>query len=167
MLIAVIGSRSIAPDSVYGKAIASLCRQIAGKGHTIVTGGAKGVDQIAMANSNQCIVYIPWASYERDAVAQYATEVVVFNPNVHVDWTASVGQHHPAPERLSRGAFALHARNYGIIQHADCVIALPGADNLGGTGQGMRLADSLGIPCFNMRNKSHIKPMLEFLNRRV
>ena len=62
----------------------------------------------------------------------------------------SVRAYHPAPGRLKESMVKLHARNYGIVEIADAVVALPRITRygMGGTGQGIRIAQALGKRLF-------------------
>ena len=126
-------------------------------GKTVRTGGAYGIDQNAMEGSRgkNLEVYLPWASYNRDIIPPTA-RVVVFDPAVHTDWSASVGLYHPAANRLGRGAFSLHARNYGIVHGVKACIAFPDTSGGGGTGQGIRICKGLNIPVYQF-NKGSIQ----------
>ncbi len=143
---AIIGTRS--PDEAQITVARNLATAITLiGGHWVHTGAADGIDTEAMVGSrpDRLKVFLPWASYNRGSIPVGAT-VVVYDPSIHAEWTRSVSAYHPAASRLSRGAFALHARNFGIVESCAGVIALPGADGGGGTGQGIRIANGLGIP---------------------
>lgn len=58
-------------------------------------------------------------------------------------------KHHPASWHLTPAARALHARNYGILEQADVVVAFPrDGKEAGGTGQGIRIARAMGKELF-------------------
>lgn len=89
----------------------------------------------------------------RSVRSQYYERVSleVYDPRPHRAWTGSVRTYHPAPERLTRGMFALHARNFGIVANAVAVIAAAkDSAQGGGTGQGIRIARGLGIPVIDL-----------------
>lgn len=124
---------------------------------TISTGAAKGIDQwignriLEMGGHLQ--LYLPWSSYEQNWVAQIKSlpnvYVGIYNPQLHTEATASVRRYHPNFNALKSSVIALHARNYLIIQGCSLVIALPKISNgkpLGGTAQGIRIAEGLNIP---------------------
>jgi len=130
----------------------------------VATGAAEGADQAAataaLRAGGRIRLVLPWANYESAWVTlaqktfRDRVEVVVYTPAQHKEWLESVLTHHPAANRLSRGALMLHARNYGIVAGAAAVIALPQSaspDHLGGTGQGIRVATHLGIPVVNLQ----------------
>lgn len=147
--IAIIGTRQ--PDPVMVK----LCRRMAAAfrdlGWELVTGNAKGIDSIARDVWNEkfperVTLVLPWEDYNRAGVHP-ANWVVVYSGQGK--WRESVEQYHPAPGRLSGYAVKLHARNYGIVELADVVVAFPGdGKEGGGTGQGIRVARALGKKLF-------------------
>ncbi len=141
-IAAVIGTRHPGPNQE--KACRLFCGLLLQAGYLIHTGGAVGIDEIAMSCAGErSVVFLPWAGYNRHLVQKYRPgKVVVYDPLVHKDWTDSVFRYHPAPDRLTLGGIALHARNYGIVGPAQIVVALP-SPNLGGTGQGIRIARAM------------------------
>lgn len=155
-IFAIIGTRE--PDENQAECAKHLAFAFAVLGrHTVRTGAADGIDQRAMEGTNgtNLQVFLPWSSYNRDIIPATA-RVVVYNPGLHQIWADSVRTHHPAWNRLSRSAFALHARNYGIIcgeseDRVSAVIAFPDANGGGGTGQGLRIARALKIPVIEGR----------------
>mgnify|MGYP001248594206 CR=1 FL=1 len=86
-------------------------------------------------------MFLPWPSYNRDKVA-VENKVVVYNGQAA--WRESVKKYHPAAGKLTPAVFKLHARNYGIVEAADMIVAFPRADRRGGTEQGIRIAQALG-----------------------
>lgn len=154
---AIIGTRD--PDEAQMEVAYRLAWAITTLGRKFVrTGAAYGIDQRAMEGSrpDRLKVYLPWGSYNRDLVPA-GCSVVVYTPSIHAAWADSVARFHPNPRALSRGAFALHARNFGIVSDppVKAVIAFPGPSGSGGTGQGMRIARDLGIPVIQ-HNKGSI-----------
>lgn len=144
--VAIIGTREPDPDQHrLARDLAALLS--AGYGCTVATGGALGIDQAAMegAEPGCLVVYLPWPSYNRAIIPPHA-RCIVADVRIHAAWFESVNVYHPAPARLSRGARALHARNYGIVHSSDLVLAFPNETGGGGTGQGIRLAQGMGIP---------------------
>ena len=143
---AIIGTRD--PDENQREAARTLAFLIAClRRKKVRTGAAYGIDEAAMVGTQgtNLDVFLPWSSYNRDIVPS-GSRVVVYSPSAHPEWTASVARYHPAAARLSRGAFALHARNYGIVVGTKTVIAFPDPKGGGGTAQGIRIAHGLHIP---------------------
>lgn len=160
---AIIGTRE--PDEAQSEVAYRIAWIISCLSHVVRTGAAYGIDQKAMdgTQGKNLHVYLPWDSYNANIVPTTATRVV-YDPDIHGTWTASVGRFHPAANRLSRGAFALHARNFGIIEGCKGVLALPGEDGGGGTGQGIRIAKALRIPLVQ-GNKGSIDDVPRFIGR--
>ena len=154
--IAIIGTRE--PDANQA-GLASGLAEVLSVVHNwrISTGGAFGVDLAAMQGTapGYLTVVLPWESYNLGIIPAHANRLV-FNPRIHSKWADSVNQFHPAPDRLTRGARALHARNYGIVDGANIVVAMPDESGGGGTGQGIRVAKSLGIPVIQINRGSTI-----------
>lgn len=151
-----IGSRRLSKEQL--EACRGTARRAAQAGWGLHTGAALGADQAfaegALEAGGAVSLYLPWASYEdawvRSAKARGAL-VFVLRSDDREAWD-SVSSH-PAAERLSRGARALHARNLCIIRDCLWVAAFPLRDrwgHLGGTGQGMQLAASRGIPVLDL-----------------
>jgi hypothetical protein len=149
--IAIIGSRE--PTDQQRRAVIDLIKTLNPDTDAIISGCAYGIDALALATGQQegfdTIGILPWASYNPD-VQCYCTLVKTideFKPSHRAEAYASVEQFHPFASRLSQGAVKLHARNYGIVRWAKSVIAAPSnKPGGGGTGQGIRLVTSLGIP---------------------
>lgn len=163
MKIACIGSRTLNPEQL------EICRKLgtwfAQQGHEIHTGNADGADQAFAAGANQIDprlvhLWLPWPGFNPDAIVpgnqvQALTEL----PSPVQTWILEVAEkHHPVWNRITQGAQKLHARNVLIVRgqvpalqegkrpHVDLVVAWPSsAPGGGGTGQGMRIAQSEGI----------------------
>lgn len=148
--VAIIGSREPTPKQVL--AVKNMVQVLDPECYAIISGCAYGIDAIALEEGQkhgiETIGVVPWRSYNTD-VQKYCTEVISiedFTIEDRANAYASVKEFHPAPDRLSQGAMKLHARNYGIVRWADMVIACPSAKaGGGGTGQGIRLANSLNL----------------------
>ncbi len=158
--IAFIGSRDIEQfDPEWLTLYEAAVRRVVKNGAVVVTGAARGCDQLAaraaLEAGGQVELVLPWASYEADWVGEvtdpYPDQVscVIYDPETH-GWDETVTVYHPTPGRLSSGARALHARNFGIVGGASCVVALPGIVRPGGTAQGIRIAEALKIPVYNL-----------------
>lgn len=143
--VAVIGSRE--PTAEQKRLARILIQHVLDKGAIVNTGGADGIDNLAMTMAqDKCQVYLPWWSYNQEKIPASAKKVV-YSPVTHNKWNKSVNKFHPNPHILTRGSRALHARNFGIIEAADLVIAFPSLKpGGGGTGQGIRIAQYLKKP---------------------
>ena len=147
-MYAGIGSRKL--DKAQWQFCYGVGRWLAEQGWTLRTGACKGADQAfaegALSVGGKVILCLPWPSYEfkwvEPCVGQGAeTRLLQY---WHKEYHASVDTYHPAPERLSDAARKLHARNALILNNARFVLAFPGK-TLGGTGQGIRIAEGSGI----------------------
>ena len=152
---ACIGTRE--PDAKQERIAAALVSMATARNGFVTTGAAQGIDLIAMqsAAEGRLHVYLPWESYNAGIIPVHAHRTV-YDRVLHTAWTESVIKYHPAAARLSRGAFALHARNYGIVAPTQLVLAFPNEKGEGGTGQGIRIAKDLGINLIQV-NKYSVK----------
>lgn len=147
-------------------------RYYVAQGYIIRTGAALGADQVAAETAleagGRVVLVLPWESYEREWRRRLETRYpgriqTICYSDWHVShrvWGESVEQYHPNAARLSRGEFALHARNYGIVRACQVVVALPRPDGGGGTGQGLRICAGLRekgveVELFNLHLEAH------------
>jgi predicted Rossmann-fold nucleotide-binding protein len=151
-LVACIGSRDLNKHELeickaYGQALAE-------NGKMVITGNARGADQAYAEGANsvdpgKVILVLPWYSYERHAIVE-GNKVIVFDPKKPecIGWRLEAEKLHPAWHKLSQGGQLLMARNIRIVMYADYLIAFPKKNKygqLGGTGQGIRYAEKLGM----------------------
>lgn len=135
---------------------------VAQKG-VIRTGAAKGADQRAAERAAvrraRVELVLPWVGYERnwvdDLCGRYPRTVSTETFDAdrseeHKAWLGTVDQYHPIGPLLRFPTRRLHARNAGIVLPCRVVIAIPMLPDLGGTGQGIRVAKGLNIPVFNL-----------------
>ena len=162
--VAMIGSRRV-NDKQFSY-MTSVAKAFAKRNWVICTGCAEGADYASMlgADKDHLDVYLPWKSYNSHIQDLVPARYVTFSKFKHQEWIDSVHKYHPAPERLSRGAMSLHARNFGILNGVDAVVAMPISDtDTGGTGQGMRIARELGIPLFVVCKNQDRQDLKEFI----
>lgn len=146
-----IGSRET-PDEILdlmrfgAEALANL-------GYILRSGHAPGADQaFELGAMSRAEIYLPWPSFER---------VVPVSGTCYdrptEDAFRLAEEHHPAWDRLSRGARALHARNAHQVLGRE--LGTPVSFVLawtkspfpqGGTAQAVRIAESHGIRCLNL-----------------
>jgi hypothetical protein len=148
-LYAGIGSRKT--PSHYLHLIETTAEAMREYGWTLRTGHAPGADQHFERGARaDAQVYLPWPDYEYH-VPVLAAEVM--------DGPTSAGyniaaRYHPAWERCSRGARALHARNTHIILGRDCDepvdFVVYFSHGIGGTEQALRVARAYDVPTFNL-----------------
>jgi len=129
-------------------------RWLASQGWALRTGACQGADQAfaegALSVGGKVILCLPWPSYEFKwvEVARGRGADSQLLQYWHTDAYKSVEVYHPAHNKLSDAAKKLHARNHLIVAETRFVIAWPKTDKwgqLGGTGQGLRIAAGLGI----------------------
>ena len=150
-IIAIIGSRE--PTEYQCQEVMRIIDTLDKATQRVVSGCAYGIDALALEEASdrgfETVGILPWYSYNQD-IQKFCTSVWVISdfPKEQRDKAyQSVQDHHPNPSALSQGAFKLHARNHGIVAYAKQVIACPSSKpGGGGTGQGIRLAQSLNIP---------------------
>jgi hypothetical protein len=151
--VSVFGTRN--PGGTAAEVVSRLASFISRLGYTIRTGGADGVDTAAMRGTvGRLELMLPWATYNEALIGKIADSnqdlhVTVYNAMRHPLWTKSVFDLHPKGKTLPRGPFALHARNYGIVDGSRLGLAFPnyiGNPNGGGTSQGIRVAKALNVP---------------------
>jgi hypothetical protein len=144
--IAVIGTRRPTEET------AGLCRKISAAfrdaGWELVAGNAKGIDFIACDTWNKTCpervtLVLPWPGYNRDK-AHPANKIVVYGGQGK--WYEGARQCHPAFDRLTDYEVKIYARNYGVVDLADAVIAFFGEDS--DTSYGIRVARALGKRLF-------------------
>jgi hypothetical protein len=151
MKIAIIGTRN--PSTEMASLCHKICTSFRDMGWELVTGNADGIDSIARDVWNEqfperVTLVLPWPSYNRNRAHKKNRIVVYRNQR---GWAESVIKHHPRGAWLKPGAFKLHARNYGIVEMSDIVVAFPNDGREGGgTGQGIRVARALGRELFVM-----------------
>lgn len=149
-----IGARST-PSFVLDN-MTLMSQHLSEQGHMLRTGGAAGADSAFMAGATEgnAEIFLPWASYK---VSGY-----MYNPwpttwkvyaTVTPDATLLAAKYHPAWDKCSRSARALHGRNsyiilgYHLDDPVDFVICwTAGGKAGGGTGQALRIAQDRGIP---------------------
>ncbi len=155
---AIIGSRE--PSYAQRKVAELYTSTLIQLGFKIRTGGAVGIDEIAMRVTSQMggelEVVLPWASYNSDLITKYKPQsMLVFDPKIHQLWEQTVHEFHPNPKALAPAAIKLHARNFPIVGLSDITVALPGATG-GGTMQGIRIARGYKLPLITFQ---HVLPL--------
>lgn len=172
--VAFIGSRNLVQFPAAWVALYEAAARAAARDYVLRTGACDGADQraadTALEAGGEVHLCLPWWSYEWVWVdsrkLRYPGQVaqLVYDRLKHPEWTNSVTEFHPASAALSRGALALHARNYGIVAPCEFGVALPSLERGGGgTGQGLRVGDALGVPVYDLRQELHRRHIEEWL----
>ena len=166
-----IGSRRT-PAPILGL-FTQLASQLAERGYLLRSGHASGADQAFERGADrQAEVYLPWPKFEE--AVQCAAGYVQRGPSPDAVTMAAV--HHPAWERLGRGARSLHARNchqilgrdlndpasFVVCWTPDGATTDPGPST-GGTGQALRIAAAHGIPVFNLARYEDLERVQVFV----
>ena len=142
------------------KPVLAVMRRMAGylaeKGWHLNTGGADGADRaFAEGSPRSRTVFLPWPGYKGWRGPQCVTYT-----EASLELLSSVAaDHHRAWERCSPGVRKLHARNVALLFGIRASAITPsravvcwteGGRVTGGTGLGIRLAESAGVPVFNL-----------------
>ncbi len=101
-----IGSRRT--PALILRLITELASSLADRGYLLRSGHARGADQAFETGADtRAEVYLPWPRFEASAAC--TAGYVQLHPTPEA--TQMAAQHHPAWDRLGRGARSLHARN--------------------------------------------------------
>ncbi len=170
-----IGSRGI--DEAAKIECVKLARQLSEKGFTVYSGNADGADISFQAGAGKnSVAFLPWKNfnyYKYNADEKCGMALTESSHNAR----RSVDQFHPNPASLSYGARKLMERNYFQIYGCEksnlpkvsFVVCYPLTSYrdengklivAGGTGQAVKIAQSLNIPVISM-TESDWKEKLE------
>ena len=166
-----IGSRRT-PAPILGLCT-ELASRLAERGYLLRSGHAPGADQAFERGADlQAEVYLPWPKFEEGVGC--AAGYLQRGPSPGAVTMAAA--HHPAWERLGRGARSLHARNchqilgrdlndpaaFVVCWTPDGATTDPGPST-GGTGQALRIAAAHGIPVFNLARDEDLERVQTFV----
>jgi hypothetical protein len=105
-------------------------------------------------------LYLPWRTYEAQAVLRY--NEIHLPEEASEELVALAQLAHPAWDHLSQGVRKLMIRNVQIVHESKFVVALP---NLkpggGGTGHGVRVAELLDIPVYDLNKPAVLRNILD------
>ena len=179
-IIAMVGSRQT-PISIQEELI-KIAKWCAENKTWLRSGKADGADRCAAIGAQEyCIQYLPWASFNQDFISR-AHDFIL--PEKLTDYHHQlINKYHPAPDKLSRGAYRLMARNcYQVLgkdlnQPVDAVVCWceehygPDGQTVwsGGTGFALRLASDMGIPVINMYREQFdtADKVIEYLKKNI
>lgn len=166
MTYAGIGSRSTPQPTLI--TMSNGAQQLSQMGWKLRSGHADGADLAFESGSSLSEIHLPWASYNRQHRWKVGAKYIV--PDITPEMLKIAAAHHPVWDRLSDPVRNLMCRNVTIIlgQHlndpADMVICwTPQAAYKGGTAHGMRVADTYGIPIFNLADPAQHRKLDRFL----
>lgn len=153
LTFAGIGSRETPPDIIDRMKV--IAKRLAVQGYVLRTGGASGADEIFLKTYNEVggpvELYLPWKGFN-------------FHPKGFLPSKAAydlAALYHPTWNSLSNGGKSLHARNMhqvlgvGLNDPVNFIVCwTKDGKASGGTGQALRLAESLTpkIPVYNLFN---------------
>jgi hypothetical protein len=134
--------------------------------YVLRSGGADGADAaFARGARARAEIYLPWRSFSPGQHPR--AELFVTGDDAHARDIAEA--YHPAWERCSRGARALHTRNVHQVLGLDLVSPseflicwTPNAQLVGGTATALRIAKDAGVMIYNLANDLHRQPWLEW-----
>lgn len=149
-----IGSRNI--SSIEQNRISKTADLMCSLGYVLYSGHADGSD---ISFERSCdgfgISFLPWKNFNKDLISP-----TIKTFDISDNAFESVSKFHPYPGNLTSAGRMLMARNYHqvcgnmLVPIVDYVIFCADEKNgnvIGGTGQAVRIARSLGIQCINLR----------------
>jgi hypothetical protein len=150
-----IGSRET-PKNIIDQ-ISDIASYLSDKNYILRSGHADGAD-LAFENSAEFAeIWLPWPNFNKQFPILKNHIHITISPN---DFKAydSVEIFHPCPEKLKWYGRKLMARNYrqivgDIYSPTDSEFVIcwtKDGKNSGGTGQALRIAESLKIPIYNL-----------------
>lgn len=154
-----IGARNT-PEEILDLMAGAACN-LEEKGFILNSGGASGADTVfeqAVRSWQNKKIFIPWDGFNgrRNGHEVYAPSLAVQDQCLKL-----AGSLHPAWDRCSKGARAMHARNVRQIlgpwlsSPVDFVICwTEGGKAKGGTGQALRIAKAYDIPIIDLGGMS-------------
>lgn len=168
MIYAGIGSRETPSNILI--VMRKMALLMALDGLTLSTGAAQGADQAfaegAAMVHGQINLHLPWGSYELDWLRTINAKRFVLRDD-DLDAYRTVDHFHPAPHKLTRGARALHARNYNIIKDASFVMCwTPDGRPVGGTAQAIRIALHAHKQIINLGRAEDLEKITDRITKR-
>lgn len=156
-----IGSRECPPDVC--KQMTEIANHLGNLGYTLYSGGAEGADDAFERGASRKKIFLPWDGFNGRHVDG---NLYVVPP--YVEDLAK--KFHPAGDRLKQGALKMMSRNcYQVLgpdlkSPVDFVICwTKDGKASGGTGQAIRIAESLAIPVFNLKERDRIRSLGQYV----
>lgn len=177
-----IGSRQTPKDIL--KLMEDIAFKLAMKGYILRSGAAGGADTAfqdgAMAYADQIDyqqtlgqIYIPWASFVKYDEYYKDWYKVLDRMSKKEEAYQLASETHPAWDKCSKGAKALHARNTfqilgpNLNSPSSFLICWAQVDKhgqlKGGTRTAWELAKANGVPCFNLYNEDDKQRLIKFV----
>lgn len=161
-----VGSRETPPDVL--REMSLLAAALERRGFTLRSGHAPGADQAfesGVGDPRCAEIYLPWRGFEGSTSFHYPRDL-----QMELKAEAIAQKHHPAWDRCSRGARALHSRNVKQVlgESLDrparfCLAWTSDGQASGGTGQAIRIARTYGVPVLNLYGAPMRHAVLEAL----
>lgn len=140
-----IGSRETPVETL--RLMTRIARSLGARGYVLRSGAAPGADSAFEDGAKRKEIYLPWKGFNGHASVRLPKPAAF----------RMAAAHHPAWDRLSDAARALHARNsqqvlgLNLDEPARMVICwTPYGRGEGGTGQAIRIARAHHIPVFDL-----------------
>lgn len=156
-----IGSRETPSDILVF--MTEIARYLEVQGYTLRSGGCVGPDQAFASGVSTYELYVPWNGYNGLQGHTPTSEGLNLAAAVHPNWAG-----------CSRGAKLMHGRNSHIVMgpNLDSLVKFvvcwtKNGRAMGGTGQGIRMAEECGVPVHNLKNNEHYVYWKELLNDSV
>lgn len=162
-----IGSRKTPPNVLAAMTI--IAQRLEKLGYTLRSGGAEGADSAFEEGADSKEIYLPWKGFNGNSSNLHS---------IHMGAILLARKYHPAWDMLSQGAQKLQARNcyqilgYDLRTLSDFVVcwtpdgcekSSERTSKTGGTGQAIEIADSYGIPVFNLQRSDAVSRLKSFL----
>lgn len=168
-----IGSRET-PQNICCS-MTSLAQKLEDRGWILRSGHADRADmafEMGVLRPENKEIFLPWLGFNYPKHEPRALKPGHYYPPANAQAWEIAERTHPAWNRCSQGAKNLHVRNVYQIMGADLhtrvdavVCWTPGARSGGGTGQAIRLAQSLNIPVFDVCDPHQVDNLNAFFNR--
>lgn len=169
-----IGSRTITIDEAT--AIQRVASKLSSIGYTLYSGNAPGSDiNFQIGSNSNCVLYLPWKDFNtKDYDVNKSIDRCVVGDTK--EGLESVINFHPSPKGLSRGGKSLMCRNYHqvmgykaypVVSFVLCCANYKVVEDKmqveGGTGQAVRIANTKGIPVFNIRKPNWLNELKDLI----
>lgn len=168
-----IGSRET-PQHIQDT-MRTIAAELGARGWLLRSGHAEGAD-VAFelgAKDQPKEIYLPWPGFNGGWAGTGPDSGAAINPALLSSYNQAMvyAQHfHPAWEKCSQDARALHTRNVYRILGQDlrtpvkCVVCwTKDGKSSGGTGQALRLAEYLEIPIFNLHDPTQLDKLATYV----
>ena len=179
--VTLVGSRDIPRD--VSEVLIAVGEKLAMMGYIGRSGFADGADTLFLkgfervGRLNKFVNYIPWDGFRKKEQPElYEASLITTVPrNVYHEAERIANEIHPAWDKCSRGARALHTRNVCQVLGDDlqtpskvlyCYTKMDrNGDALGGTRTAWMIAKSYDIPCKNLSDEKVMEDCLKWLGR--